>query len=305
MMNRIYWLALSFTPGIGGITIRKLLDKFGDIELIFNATPLEIAEVPRISLTLAPRLFNSPFDQIETELINLSDEGIDLLTWDDSEFPSNLRSVHDAPFILFMRGNLVNADACSVAIVGTRQPTEKSVDIAESMANSFAENEMMVVSGLAEGVDTAAHQGVLAFDNGRTIAVLGSGIRVIHPRSNSELAERIISSGALLSEFHPNAPPRGPQLMARDRVISGLSKAVIVVEAGKYSGSLDTAAKAQKQGRLLYSIPGSLGTDELIENGARVIDPKYIDMETLVEEINNHQLINPKPPPKPKQSSFL
>ena len=304
-MNRIYWLALSFTPGIGGVTIRKLLDKFGDIELIFNATPTEIAEVPRISLTLAQQLLSSPFDQIETELINLIDEGIDLLTWDDSEFPSNLRSVHDAPFILFMRGNLVDDDDCSVAIVGTRQPTEKSVYIAERMANSFAENEMMVVSGLAEGVDTAAHKGVLSFESGRTIAVLGSGIRVIHPRSNSELAERIITSGALLSEFHPNTPPRRPQLMARDRVISGLSKAVIVVEAGKNSGSLDTAAKAQKQGRLLYAIPGSLGTDELIENGARVIDPNNIDMDSLVEEINNHQLINLKQPPKPKQSSFL
>lgn len=152
-------------------------------------------------------------------------------------------------------------------------------------------------------MDTAAHQGTLTIKNGRTIAVLGSGIRVIHPRSNSELAERIITSGALLSEFHPNAPPRGPQLMARDRIISGLSQAVIIVEAGKNSGSLDTAARAKEQGRLVYAVPGSIGTNQLIEKGARVIDPTRISFQTLIEEMSSAQDINPNQ--KPKQSSFF
>lgn len=302
-MNSVYWLALSFTQGIGGVTTRKLLDRFGDIESIFNATPEEIAEIPRISITIANQLLNSPFDQIEEELINLSDEGIELLTWDDPQYPSNLRPVHDAPLILFMRGNFADNDARAVAIVGTRKPTKEFVNIAERLGYGFANEEVTVVSGLAEGVDTAAHQGALKIINGRTIAVLGSGIRIVHPRSNSELAKRVITSGALLSEFHPNAPPRGPQLMARDRVISGLSKAVIVVEAGKNSGSLDTAARAQKQGRLMYAIPGSSGTDELIDNGARVIDPENIEFQSLVEEISKHQVFIPKP--KPNQTSFL
>lgn len=128
---------------------------------------------------------------------------------------------------------------------------------------------LTVVSGMAAGVDTAAHRGALASQSGWTLAVLGSGIRVIHPHSNSGLAEKISSRGALLSELHPNAPPRGPQLMARDRIISGLSQVVIVVEAGLKSGSLDTASRGKKQGRPFYAVPGSEGTDYLVWEGAR------------------------------------
>lgn len=302
-MNTIYWLALSFTPGIGGVTTRKLLERFGDVESIFNASPEDIASIPRISLATAHQLLNSPFEQLEAEVVSLNDEEIDLLTWDDDRFPSNLRSLHDAPFILFVRGTLTADDVRAIAIVGSRQSTDESVNLAEMLGREFANRKVTVVSGLAEGVDTAAHQGTLTIKNGRTIAVLGSGIRVIHPRSNSELAERIITSGALLSEFHPNAPPRGTQLMARDRIISGLSQAVIIVEAGINSGSLDTAARAKKQGRLVYAIPGSIGTNQLIEKGARVIDPTRISFQTLIEEMSSAQDINPNP--QPKQSSLF
>ena len=302
-MNTIYWLALSFTPGIGGVTTRNLLQRFGDIESIFNASPEEIASIPRISITTANRLLNSPFDQLEAELVSLNDEGIELLTWDDDQFPNNLRSLHDAPFLLFMRGTLIADDLIAVAIVGSRQATEESANLAETLGREFADRRVTVVSGLAEGVDTAAHQGTLSIKSGRTIAVLGSGIRVIHPQSNSELADRIISSGALLSEFHPNAPPRGQQLMARDRIISGLSKAVIIVEAGENSGSLDTAARAKKQGRPVYAVPGSSGTNQLIEEGAQVIDPARISFQNLIEEISRPQ--DTFPNLKPKQGSLF
>lgn len=171
------------------------------------------------------------------------------------------------------------------------------------IGRGFAKKKVTIVSGLAKGVDTSAHQGALTTNNSRTLAVLGSGIRVVHPRSNSELADRIITNGALLSEFHPNAPPRGPHLMARDRIISGLSQAVIIIEAGKNSGSLDTAAKAEKQGRLVYAIPGSEGTDQLIKKGAREIDPTKLSYQTLIEDVSSHQDIIPNM--QPKQSSFF
>ena len=159
---------------------------------------------------------------------------------------------------------------------------------------------MTVVSGLALGIDTAGHRG--AIETGRTIAVLGSGIRYIHPRENAELAEEIVGCGAILSELHPNTPPKGQNLMARDRIISGLSRAVIVIEAGEKSGSLDTAAKAQKQGRLVYAVPGSAGTDLLIAGGTRRIDLATLDFERWAREIRQPPV--PKPPSHLQQTSL-
>ena len=130
--------------------------------------------------------------------------------------------------------------------------------------------------------------------------MLGSGIRFIHPKENVELAEEIIGNGALLSELHPNTPPKGQNLMARDRIISGLSRAVIVIEAGEKSGSLDTASKAKKQNRMVYALPGSPGTDQLIANGARRIDPSALDFDRLAEEINRSAI----DPAAPRQTSI-
>jgi DNA processing protein len=153
---------------------------------------------------------------------------------------------------------------------------------------------------LALGIDTAGHRG--AIETGRTIAVLGSGIRFIHPKENVELAEDIIECGAVLSELHPNTPPRGQNLMARDRIISGLSRAVIVIEAGEKSGSLDTAARAIKQGRFVYAVPGSAGTDQLIAGGARVINPASLNFDALADEVS--QSATRAEPPEPQQATL-
>jgi DNA processing protein len=297
-MNTIYWLALAITPGIGSVTARKLLDRFGDIEAIFQASPEELASVPRISHAMAQRLLSVPFAQLESELLSLSDEGIDVLTWDDDQYPQNLCPLHDAPYLLFMRGSILPRDSSAVGIVGTRQPAAHTVDLARILGAELAVRGLTVVSGLAEGVDTAAHQGALSTSRGRTLAVLGSGVRVVHPRSNMLLAEEITCHGALLSELHPDAPPSGSQLMARDRIVSGLSQAVIVVEAGIKSGSLDTAARAMKQGRPVYAVPGSDGTDALLKEGARRISPDVSDFDTLAEEIIATPLYNPDSSPE-------
>ena len=287
-MSNAHWLALTTVSGIGGVTARKMIARFGDIESAFSASGEELSEIPRVTALMAQQILAAPIEQLESELLSLSDEGIDLLTWDNARYPKALSSLPDAPMVLFMRGTLKQADERAVAVVGTREPTRSTVEAAHTIGHELAARGLTIISGLALGVDTAAHRG--AVETGRTLAVLGSGIRFIHPKENAELAEEIVGCGAILSELHPNTPPRGQNLMARDRIISGLSRAVIVVEAGEKSGSLDTASKAKKQGRWVFAIPGSAGTDQLIANGAQPIDPSSINFEMLAQQITRHPL---------------
>ncbi len=300
-ISTVHWLALTTVPGIGGVTARKMIERFGDVEAIFSASLEELSEVPRVTEALAKQILAAPIEQLEGELLSLNDEGIDLLTWDDDRFPSPLRPLPEAPMVLFMRGDLSSADEQAAAIVGTREPTQSAVELAHTIGRELAARGFAIVSGLALGIDTAAHRGAL--ETGRTIAVLGSGIRHIHPRENVELAEEIAGCGAILSELHPNTPPRGQNLMARDRIISGLSRAVIVIEAGEKSGSLDTAAKAKKQGRAVYAVPGSAGTDQLLAGSARRIEPDAIDFDVLAGEIMSHSVAD-STPQHPQQASL-
>jgi DNA processing protein len=299
-MANAHWLALTTVSGIGGVTARKLIERFGDVEAIFEASPGELIEVPRVTETMAAQILAAPIEQLESELLSLSDEGIDLLTWDDARYPALLRPLPDAPMVLFMRGALKRTDDQAVAIVGTREPTGSAVEVAQAIGRELAARNLTIVSGLALGIDTAGHRG--AIETGRTIAVLGSGIRHIHPRENSELAEQIAGCGAILSELHPNTPPKGQNLMARDRIISGLSRTVIVVEAGEKSGSLDTASKAIRQGRVVYAVPGSAGTDQLLAGGAQLLDPSTIDFDQLADELNKPPVTDGRS--TPQQSSF-
>ena len=285
-MSKIHWLALSMTPGIGGATARKLVERFGSAEAIFDATDEELLQVPRISSAIVEGLRAVSLEALEYELTSMDDEGVSVLTWDDDDYPSNLRRASDSPPLLFARGHVMATDENAVAIVGTREPSSSSSALAETLARGLAERGLTIVSGLALGIDTAAHLGALNADGGRTLAVLGSGLRVIHPSQNASLAEDIVNHGALLSEFHPGAPPSGPNLMARDRVVSGLSKAVIVVEAGSKSGSMDTAEKAHRQGRQVFVFPGSPGTDDLWASGATALDPDAVNLDELVALIN-------------------
>jgi DNA processing protein len=238
----------------------------------------------------AEQLLAMPIETLEAELLSLDDEGIDLLTWDDRRFPAHLRGLPDAPLVLFMRGSLLTSDPLAVAIVGARAASPAGIEVARVLGRELAARGLTIVSGLAPGVDTAAHRGALESAAGRALAVLGSGLRFVHPRENVELAERIADRGALLSELHPNARPRGPQLMARDRIVSGLSRAVVVVEAGENSGSLDTAARAKQQGRLVFAVPGSPATDQLLAAGARCLGPDSPAFDALAAEIATHPL---------------
>ncbi len=289
-MAKAHWLALSSVPGIGGVTARRLVERFGSVEAIFDAPVEALASVPRVTAEMAASLRALSLPALEAELAGLAEEGLDVLGWDDPSYPTNLRLAADAPALLFVRGSLAPGDADAVAIVGTREPTPDGFALAERLARELAAQGLTVVSGLALGIDTAAHRGALEASGGRTLAVPGSGLRCLHPRANLSLADEIAGRGALLSELPPNAPPRGPALMARDRILSGLGRAVIVVQAGEHSGSLDTAARALRQGRLLLALPGSPGTDALLAAGAEALDPARLDVTALAACIRAHAL---------------
>lgn len=284
-MSKVHWLALSTLSGVGGVTARRLLGRFGSIEAVFEARDEELESVPRFTAATVAQLRALSLDALEAELASLSDEGLDVLTWDDDDYPANLLPLRSAPPVLFVRGDLRPGDAQAVAIVGSRRATSSAVDLAEWLARELAGRGLTVVSGLALGIDTAAHRGALQAEEGRTLAVLGSGLRALHPRRNIPLAERIVGRGALLSELHPDTPPQGRNLMARDRLISGLGRAVIVVQAAEKGGSMDTAAKARRQGRLLLAVPGSPGTEALLDGGAERLDPQAVDLDRLARRI--------------------
>jgi len=284
-MSKVHWLALVSVSGIGGVTVRRLIERFGSVEAVFAASAAELKRVPRLTGSIVDRLQAVSLDDLEAEMASLADEGISIVTWDDDEYPANLRSVHDAPPLLFVRGDLLPGDEEAVAIVGTRAPSPQSASLAEKLACELAGRGLTIVSGLALGIDTAAHEGALAAKGGRTLAVPGSGVRAIFPRQNSPLAERIAGRGAVLSELQPNAPASGATLMARDRIVSGLSRAVIVMEAQEKSGSLDTAGRARAQGRLLLAVPGSPGTQALLNAGAQRLDPRGIDVDGLAQRV--------------------
>jgi DNA processing protein len=297
----VHWLALTHVPGLGGATLRRLLERFGSIEAIFAADPAALATIPRLRPEAIAALQTIPLETVEAELAALRAAGITLLTWEDPSYPAALHDLSDPPPVLFVRGNLLPADTHAVAIIGSRQASEQSLAIARRLAAGLATVGLTVVSGLAMGIDTAAHCGALDAPGGRTLAVLGSGVHAVHPRQNADLAERIIRRGALLSELRPDAPPLGRNLMARDRIIGALGRAVIVVEAGEESGSLDTARRARRLRRLILACPGSPGTDALLQAGAEPLDPVTADLDALAERLRQ----SPLPPPAVEQPRLL
>ena len=211
---------------------------------------------------------------------------IKILTWEDADYPDKLMNIDQPPPVIYIRGSIKPEDRWAVAIVGTRRVTSYGRQVTEQVSTYLARNGLTVVSGLARGVDGVAHQTTLA-NNGRTIAVLGSGIDQIYPPEHRQLAEKIIENGAVISDYHPGTPPDAGNFPPRNRIISGLSLATVVVEAGETSGALITATFAAEQGREVFAVPGpiyapqSKGTNRLIREGAQpLLDPVDI-MESL------------------------
>lgn len=266
-------VALALTAGVGKKTIGRLLDTFGTFEAILAAAPVELRSVQGIGAKTASaihRLDAAHLARLDAELKQAAENGIRTITWQEVDYPGPLHDLDDAPLALFCRGAWLESDWQAVAIVGTREPSDESIAVAEELAAGFAARGWTVVSGLARGIDAAAHRGALKA-GGRTLAVLGSGITsdVIYPPEHRPLAEDAIARGALLCECHPAAQPSASALTIRNRIITGLSRAVIIVEAGATSGALHAARWARRQHRPLFAMPnGSAGNIMLLNDGA-------------------------------------
>jgi DNA processing protein len=272
--------------GIGAVRLRRLLQYFGDVSTAWRASPHELRAAglaPKFVEALVQVRASGTLEKIWEQIQSL---GIQVLTWDDERYPRRLKEIDQPPPVLYISGNLLPEDEWSVAIVGTRRITAYGRQVTEEIASTLARNGITIVSGLARGVDAVAHKSAL-MAGGRTLAVLGSGVDYIYPPEHRQLAEKIIARGALISDYPPGTLPEGVNFPPRNRIISGLSLAVIVTEAGERSGALITAEFAAEQGREVFAVPGSitamqsLGCNRLIQQGARpLLDAREV-MEAL------------------------
>jgi DNA processing protein len=288
--NLVDWISLNLLPGLGPISLGRALERFGDPGRIAYRVPMrDLATLRGVGAqTLAgiAEARTSLRRRAERELRQAEKLGLRLLVRGDDAYPPALSELPDAPILLYVRGDFPEA-VVRIAVVGSRQATMYGQRVAAGLGADLAARGIEVVSGGARGIDTCAHKGALSA-GGRTVAVLGSGFRRPYPEQNAELFERITASGAVVSEFPLDVDPRPENFPRRNRVISGLSVAVVVVEAARRSGSLITAGHALDQGREVLAIPGpvssgrSVGTNWLIQQGAKLVQ----NAEDIVEELS-------------------
>lgn len=273
----IQTIALLKVPGLGPQKYKNLMNGFGSITNILKAPLSELEQIRGYSRSQASELQNS-YDEAKAEKIAHQIENLkwDFLFSDDEEYPKLLKNTHRPPPLLFHIGQPIDNNDRMIAIVGTRHPTENGCRMAFQLAKSLASDGIVVISGMAEGIDSYAHTGALEA-GGKTISVWGSSLDYVFPPSNKSLAERIKESGTIISEYFPETRPDRGTFPARNRIISGIAEGVIVVEAGQKSGALITASLALEQGREVFAVPGSpiskasIGTNQLIKDGASLV----------------------------------
>ncbi len=282
-----YWVALNLVPGVGSVFIKRLLDRFQTPEAVFKASMKELLEVEGVGVKAANEIIKGPAEQaVKRELSLLDQAGGKIITINDKDYPPRLRNIYDPPPLLYLKGELTKEDELAVSIVGSRKTTPYGRWITEKISQALVRNGVTIVSGMARGVDSVAHWGAIS-GGGRTLAVLGCGVDVVYPPENCNLFAKIIQQGAVLSEFSMGSPPEGGHFPKRNRIISGLSMGVVVVEAGPDSGSLITANYALEQGREVFAIPGNVGaggsrgTNRLIKDGAKLVESS----DDILEEI--------------------
>ena len=282
-----YWVALSLVPGVGSVLFKRLLNQFKSPDAVFRATLRDLLRVEGIGKTVAEEILKGPAEKkTERELRLLKEAGGILLTIADERYPLRLREIYDPPPLLYLRGELREEDNFALSIVGSRKTSPYGRWITEKMSQEIVRHGITIVSGMARGIDSVAHGGAIS-GGGRTLAVLGCGIDVIYPPENRTLFGQIIDHGAVLSEFPMGSRPEGIHFPRRNRIISGLSIGVVVVQASAKSGSLITAEYALEQGREVFAIPGNVGADgsrgtnRLIKEGAKLVESS----EDILEEI--------------------
>lgn len=283
-----YWLRLTLVPGLGNENARKLLSRFGLPQNIFAADLPELASC--VSAKIAAQLKQAPSErtlaQIDLTAVWLQQVENSIVHLGHQDYPSQLLEIPDPPLLLYCKGNLNYLQKSIVAVVGSRNATVQGVQHAELFSKALSEAGWCISSGLAAGVDTAAHQGGLQGIGG-TVAVIGTGIDIVYPARNRELAHQIAVKGCILSEYHLGTPAQPGNFPRRNRIISGLAQGVLVVEAAAQSGSLITARMAAEQGREVFAIPGSIhaplsrGCHQLIKQGAKLVE----SAKDIVEEL--------------------
>ncbi|MEW6665482.1 MAG: DNA-processing protein DprA [Thermodesulfobacteriota bacterium] len=285
--NWLEWLTLRFIPGLGNVACKNLIGRFGSPGAVFRASPKELLEVEGIREDTAERIAGRQCSADPAGIMEaVTAEGARIVPYTDPNYPPALREIHDPPVLLYLKGRDIPSRVIFVGVVGSRNPTPYGLRTAERIGQGLARRGLGVASGLARGIDSAAHWGCLE-GRGFALAVLGTGIDILYPESNQKLYLRVLERGAVVTEFPPGTPPEPWNFPARNRIISGLSRAVVVVEATLKSGSLITASLALEQGRDVFAVPGSVhsfksqGCHSLIKQGARLIE----NADDILEEL--------------------
>ncbi len=287
MTDLRYWVGFNIVPHIGPAKVQALLDHFGDLATAWEASVRDLRAAGLDRRAVDNLLAARKRLDLEAELEKISRAGVRLLTWADADYPASLRSIYHPPPVLYVKGELCPEDEWAVAVVGTRRATVYGKEAARVIAGDLARNGVTIISGLARGIDAQAHQAALDA-GGRTIAVLGCGIDRIYPPEHRKLAEAVIAQGALVSEYALGTPPESGNFPPRNRIISGLSLGVVIVEAGVGSGALITADYAAEQGREVFAVPGNIfsrgseGCNALIRDGAHPV----LGVNDILEVLN-------------------
>jgi len=283
----LYWLALAVTPGLAARLTARLLRQFGSPEAVFHAslTALEACNLP--AAVAQAIVSQAPLKAAEKELAQVKRLGCRLVNWNEAEYPKRLLEIYDPPPLLYVRGDPAVLNRHSIGIVGTRRPTPYGNQMAERLARDLAERGLVIVSGLARGIDSSAHKGACAAARGATIGVLGNGIDVIYPKENKKLFAQVEQRGATVTEFPLGFYPAPENFPVRNRIVAGIPLGVVVVEGAQYSGSLITARLGMEFSREVYGVPGnvtqptSFAPNQLIKQGAKLV----MGWEDVVEEL--------------------
>jgi DNA processing protein len=283
-----FWVAFSLIPGVGTQRVRAMLARFGSLAEAWRATRSELKEAGLDTRTVRQICDERGNIGPDEEWERLEQAGVRALTWGDPEYPSRLREIADPPPVLYVRGQMSPRDDLSLAVVGTRRPTPYGRQVAEEMSYQLASRQLTVISGLARGVDGVAHRAALQA-GGRTIAVMACGLDMVYPPEHKKLAAEIADRGALLSEQPLGVQPRGDFFPRRNRILSGMSLGVLVIEGDEKSGALITANMANDQGREVFCVPGSIfssqsrGTNLKIQRGEAKL---VLNVDDVLEELN-------------------
>jgi len=300
------WIILNMIPSVGSSISRRLVKFFGSPSAVLMASLRELSMVRGVTPSVCQNIIDYRDSiQVDRELDLINQYNCKVITIADENYPSSLKAIYDPPPILYVKGNLLPADSYAISVVGTRNATTYGIKVAEQLSGQLASRGITIVSGMAHGIDTFAHNGALNA-KGRTIAVMGCGLDIIYPAENSSLFEKIISSGAVISELPMGTKPHRGMFPRRNRIISGMSLGTLVVEASKQSGAMITVDCALEQGREVFAVPGQIfsdtskGTNELIKQGAKLVDsvedilnelPSYAFQSSENESLKNEDAI--------------